>query len=328
MSEMHSALMAEEHGVETCRAKTTRSEYSFHAVQCCNMCGSPAAKHRVLGKRLNGSQGLRPRRRAGVATTVQVCSDCGLIYPNPLPLPHNLQDHYRVAPEAYWDASYFTPDETLFASQLKRFEQLSDHRIAGGSMRALDIGTGIGKCMCALQAAGFDAYGLEPSESFHAAACERSGIAENRLQLASVEDADYDEGFFDFITFGAVLEHLADPAASIERALHWVRPSGLIHAEVPSARWLVSRLANAFYRLIGTDYVTNLSPMHPPFHLYEFTLDSFRLHALHAGYEVAWHQFYVCQTYLPRLLDPLFRRLMELTDSGMQLEVWLRKAPQ
>lgn len=325
---MHGTLMIEEHGVETHCAKATRSGYAFHAVRQCNMCGSPAAGHRVLGKRLNGSQGWRPRRKAGVATTVQLCSDCGLIYPNPLPLPHNLQDHYRVAPEAYWDASYFTPDAMLFASQLSSFERLSGRRIAGGSMRALDIGAGIGKCLRALQAAGFDAYGLEPSESFHAAACARSGIAENRLQRAGVEDADYDEGFFDFITFGAVLEHLADPAASIERALRWVRPSGLIHVEVPSARWLVSRLANTFYRLIGTDYVTNLSPMHPPFHLYEFTLDSFRRHALQAGYEVAWHQFYVCQTFLPRPLDPLLQRLMEATNSGMQLEVWLRKAPQ
>jgi hypothetical protein len=64
--------------------------------------------------------------------------------------------------------------------------------------------------------------------------------------------------------------------------------------------------------------------MHPPYHLYEFTEKSFRLHAERAGYAVAYEKRHVgTPTFLPGP-DPLWARLMESTDTGMQLEVWLR----
>ena len=66
--------------------------------------------------------------------------------------------------------------------------------------------------------------------------------------------------------------------------------------------------------------------MHPPYHLYEFGLGSFEQHALKNDYEIAHHEYYVAsQTYLPQFADSFARRIMEMTKSGMQLEVWLRK---
>ena len=120
------------------------------------------------------------------------------------------------------------------------------------------------------------------------------GVNQDRLALAAVEDADYPPNHFDFITFGAVLEHLRSPSRSLERALGWLKPRGVIHAEVPSSRWLVSRLVNAYYRLCGTRLVTNVSPMHVPYHLFEFSPRSFELHGHRAGYEIAEQRFTVC----------------------------------
>ena len=53
----------------------------------------------------------------------------------------------------------------------------------------------------------------------------------------------------------------------------------------------MSRALNAVYRLQGLDYVTNLSPMHPPFHLYEFTAASFRRYAERNGHRIVFDQF-------------------------------------
>ncbi len=89
--------------------------------------------------------------------------------------------------------------------------------------------------------------------------------------MSSVEDADFPARSFDFITFGAVLEHLYSPSLALSRALGWLRPGGIIQAEVPSSDHLLSKLLNFYFRLRGTNYVTHLSPMHPPFHLYEFS---------------------------------------------------------
>jgi ubiquinone/menaquinone biosynthesis C-methylase UbiE len=192
-------------------------------------------------------------------------------------------------------------------------------------MASLDIGAGLGKAMVALGNAGFDAHGFEPSKPFYERAISKMGIRPERLRLGMIETVDYPEGTFDFITFGAVLEHLYDPSAAIVKAMRWLKPGGLVHIEVPSSAWLINRLVNFYYRLAGTDYVANISPMHEPFHLYEFGLRSFREHALRQGYQIAFYEYYVCETYLPRAADFILKPLMRRTNTGMQLCVWLRK---
>ena len=86
-------------------------------------------------------------------------------------------------------------------------------------MTALDIGSGLGKAMRSLTAAGFDSFGIEPSAIFRSRSIELMGIAPDRVQHAPVEEAEYPPEFFDLISFGAVLEHLYDPKAALEKAL-------------------------------------------------------------------------------------------------------------
>lgn len=293
--------------------------YRFEPVVACNMCGGEKA--RVLGRRLNTHQGIRARKALGVATTIVRCCGCGLIYANPRPIPATLEQHYGRAPESYWRSCYFEQDTADFDEQAATFRRLWRGR---GTPSALDVGAGLGKAMAGLARNGFDTYGLEPSPAFHARAIA-TGIDSRRLRLASIEDAEYEPETFDLVSFGAVLEHLHDPAAALARAREWTSPGGLIHAEVPSAKWLMAGLLNLAYRLQGLDYVTNLSPMHPPYHLYEFTLESFRRHARRASYELAESRFYAGETFLPPAGQRIMGSLMTATGTGMQLEVWLRR---
>src|SRR5258705_68737 len=138
-----------------------------------------------------------------------------------------------------------------------------------------------------MENSGYDVFGFEPSVTFYQKAIEKMKIAPEKLKLGMIEEVDYPDNFFDFITFGAVLEHLYDPAAAIKKALKWVKPGGLIHIEVPSSKYLIPRIFNFYFRLRGTNYVNNLSPMHKPFHLYEFDLDSFKRHSNLVNYEIA-----------------------------------------
>ena len=133
--------------------------------------------------------------------------------------------------------------------------------------------------------------------------------------------------FFDFITFGAVLEHLYHPAKSIERALYWLKPGGVIHLEVPSASYLMAVFINFYFRVMGTNYVTHISPMHEPYHVYEFDIQSFHAHAKNSqAYEILHFEYYPCApTYFPKTLQKILNKIMDSTNSGMQLAVWLRK---
>ena len=82
-------------------------------------------------------------------------------------------------------------------------------------------------------------------------------------------------------------------------------------------------IGSAVVLATGSDYVTNICPMHVPYHLYEFTPASFERHGAGAGYGIAFREYYPCTAYAPRWLDPLFIRVMEWTRTGMQLAIWL-----
>jgi len=299
-----------------------RYSYHFDPVQACIMCGSPSAGHKVLGRRLNRSQGRSPRKAIGIATTIRRCTTCELVYSDPMPVPFDLQDHYGVPPESYWKEEYFKLEANTLKEELELAKTLLPDR---APIRALDVGAGIGKGMLAMTRAGFDTYGFEPSTPFHERAISRMGIPPDRLKLGMIEELDYPQDHFDFISFGVVLEHIYDPSAAIVKAMGWLKPGGVIHIEVPSAHWLVNRIVNFYYRLRGSEFVANLSPMHEPFHLHEFTLRAFQLHAQKHRYAIATHRFYVCKTFLPRILDPVLKPIMRWTDTGMQLSIWLRK---
>lgn len=296
--------------------------YSFETVEFCNMCNSSTKSNKILGKRLNQSQGKNPKTKIGIAVTVLKCKNCGLLYSNPIPIPANIQDHYNISAENYWSEDYAKTHPTYFNYEIAKLKKLMPIIVG---MKSLDIGAGVGKSMIVLKKIGFNTFGLEASESFYNVAINKMKIDSNQLLKSKIEDAEYPENTFDFITFGAVLEHLYSPSNSIKKAVKWLKPSGIIHIEVPSSNWLIARFLNLYFRLRGTDYVSNLSPMHAPYHLYEFNLKSFKEHALQNNYEIAFYEYYVCETFLPKFLDPILKPLMKWTNTGMQLAVWLRK---
>jgi SAM-dependent methyltransferase len=223
--------------------------------------------------------------------------------------------------ESYFGAERAVPQEDVFESEIRRAREL----LRGVERPAtLDIGSGGGRVMDALKRAGFEVWGLEPSTTFREAALQSYGFDPLRLQHASIEDGSFPDNSFDFITFGAVLEHLPTPGAAIEKAIGWLRPGGLIHVEVPSSRWLVGRLLNRYFRLIGSGLVTNLSPMHPPYHLFEFSVESFRRHGERSGYCIAAVTHFPGTPFVGGGAARLLRYLMRVSGTGMQLTVWLR----
>lgn len=297
--------------------------YYFEEIENCVMCGQATSGSKVLGQRLNKSQGLNPKLKSGISTTVVKCTKCSLIYSTPQPIPFDVQDHYGVPPEDYWKEEYFNLNPDYFAYEISLAKKLIKFK---EGMKALDIGAGLGKCMLSLEKAGFDTYGLEPSIPFREKAIERMGIKPERLKLGMMEDLDYPESTFDFITFGAVLEHLYNPAQAIEKALKWLKPNGVMQIEVPSSNWLISKIFNFYYKARGVNYVTNLSPMHEPFHMFEFDIKSFKELSVKKNFQIAYYESYVCDIFqIPKFAHPALKWYMKKTGTGMQLAIWLKK---
>jgi len=296
--------------------------YTFEDIIQCEMCGDDTKNHRILGQRMNRSQGLSPKKKKGITVSIMECNNCGLIYPQPLPIPSNIQDHYDTPADNYWSSDYFQMSPDYFSSQIEIAKNILP---SSSNMTALDIGAGIGKCMYALQNSGFDAHGIEPSKSFYDQAISKVGISPEKLKLGTIEEIEFPDNSFDFITYGAVFEHIYHPRISLEKVQRWLKPGGIIHLEVPSANYLISKFINIFFKLRGTNYVTNLSPMHSPFHLYEFSIKSFEAAGKTMNFEIAQYQYDVWGLlHVPRIIHPLLKWYMGKTDTGMQLTLFLR----
>ncbi|MBL0153089.1 MAG: class I SAM-dependent methyltransferase [Chitinophagaceae bacterium] len=300
-------------------------KYIFEHNEYCEMCGDKTENHKILGQRLNQSQGFRPKKKTGITVSVKKCRNCGLLYSYPMPIPFSIQDHYGIDPEEYsWKEDYYVDDPDYYSTQINTVKKLLPEKSTG--MKALDVGAGLGKALKAMQRAGFDVFGIEPSPNFRTRAIEWLKIPEDQIRLATAEEAVFPDNHFDFITYGAVYEHLYHPAAVLERSVKWLKPGGIIHIEVPNAENLVGKLINRYYRLRGTNYVTSLSPMHAPFHLYEYTVKSFEEVCKKLNLELVEKKFDVCSIFhFPGIMKPFMRKYMEWTNTGMQLTVYLRK---
>lgn len=297
--------------------------YTFKKIEHCQMCGDSTKNHSILGQRMNCSQGLSPSSKSGISVSIQKCNACQLIYSNPQPIPFDIQDHYGAPPESYWTEAYFEWKETYFKKPIEIAKSLLPFE---PGMSALDIGAGIGKAMLSMEKAGFEVHGLEPSKPFHERAISKMNIKPEQLALSAIEEAEFAHEFFNFISFGAVFEHVYEPRECLEKAMKWLKPNGIIHLEVPSSNWLISSLINFYYRLRGTQYVTNISPMHAPYHMFEFGIKSFEEIAESLGFEIVYARNEVCTIpFFPKLTHPILKWYMKSSKRGLQYVIFLKK---
>ena len=168
--------------------------------------------------------------------------------------------------------------------------------------------------------------GLNRPLHFHARALEFTGLPESRIINAAIENVAFSEAQFDFITFGAVFEHLYHPRECLEKALFWLKPGGILHVKVPSSSWLIETIYHNFLKAKGSGLTSFLSPMHSPYHLYSFSKKSFEMNQAVMGFRLLDSRIDPCQIfYFPVLLKSFVFHLMRITGTGMQLTIYLQK---
>jgi 2-polyprenyl-3-methyl-5-hydroxy-6-metoxy-1,4-benzoquinol methylase len=104
--------------------------------------------------------------------------------------------------------------------------------------RVLEVGAGDGRFVSRLAAAGFEARGIEPSESAVRTARARGA----RVERSTVEEVGLEPASLDAVVMWHVLEHLRDPGGAFGRVATWVRPGGLALVACPNLASLQARL--------------------------------------------------------------------------------------
>lgn len=249
--------------------------------QQCPICEVPPTKY--LGRR----GGSAHRQNSGVECKIWSCGKCGLIFPNPMPVPlGGLEQHYEVPPEEYFH-HHEEGDRLEYASTL--LQQLRELGISKGTL--LDIGAGKGEVLRIAREAGWETTGIETSSKFADHAACYSGAQILRKPL---EHCDFASNAFDAVVLGAVLEHLYNPDQVIKEVARILKPGGALFIDVPNERGLYFLLGNLYQRLRFRNWVVNLAPTFSPYHVFGFSPRSLRaLLAKHGLQPATWYVFSV-----------------------------------
>jgi SAM-dependent methyltransferase len=164
-----------------------------------------------------------------------LCDACGTATTYPAPDDAELQSAY---------SGFYRPRSGRFSGPGDRVLRRTRALLAGRLDRQappgpiLDVGSGDGALLEALESTGRVAVGLEQgSQAVHA-----------RLDVREVQIVDFDQqlGGWAAIVFWHSLEHLRQPRAALRRACELLAPSGLLVIAIPNlaswqARWLGNR---------------------------------------------------------------------------------------
>ncbi len=275
-------------------ASGTVKTFEFHAVAC-GACGSN--RFRVLGKR----GGEAHRDGNGVLTTIVRCLDCSHIYPNPMPLPAKGCGDLYEAPDDYFRGHDIEQKKRMGLSRLQEFESALGRR-----GRFLDVGCGRGESLWAARESGWEHEGVDPSQSYREWGRRHLGV---ESRLGTLEDAHFPDDHFDAVSMGGVLEHLYEPYKLLSEVRRVMRPGGLLWFDVPNEDGLYTRVGNLYMRMLGRDWVVNLAPTFPPFHVQGFNPRSVRTLLGRVGLEVA--RLHIGGGVWPPAGEPSLRKQLE-----------------
>lgn len=149
-----------------------------------------------------------------------------------------------VPPPALYEGGTYAPARPALDRLLDPLRALVERdklRFVAGlprGARALEVGAGDGSFVLRLNAAGFAARGIEPSEGAVRAAQARAAPVER----ATLEEVDLEPQSLDCAIAWHVLEHLDDPLAAVRRLGPWVRPGGRLVVACPNLAGLQARI--------------------------------------------------------------------------------------
>jgi len=209
--------------------------------------------------------------------TYQVCAGCGLVFLNPRPAPQALSGDTDTARDQ--EGSPAAPSAWSLP-RVRGFEKGADlirSHVRRG--RLLDIGCGDGRFLSIMyERSELELYGLEPNAPEAARASSLLGLD---VFQGTLEEAEYDDGYFDVITMWDVLEHVYDPARELREVRRVLHDGGLLLARVPNLPYfrLKQAVAGGYMRSRG---ITIFNPRH---HLTYLNRDTARLLLQGAGFE-------------------------------------------
>jgi len=156
---------------------------------------------------------------------VRACAGCGMILQAPMTDPAAIETQYR----AFSNYTFTLPDQPPLQPPGRRI--IAALEAAGARPgRAFDVGAATGDFLWHLRERGWAVAGCDPSPNAAAAGRQRYGI---EIRVGTEQSLLGRQSGLSLVTFSHVLEHLADPVASLIRAHGALADEGRLAFEFP-----------------------------------------------------------------------------------------------
>lgn len=181
------------------------------------------------------------------------CGSCDLLYLNPRPPAEWIESGYREAV----DPEHMKQNEERIRTFKRSLEKIvAQTGLDPKGKKLLDIGCASGSFVKAAVDAGFDAFGIEPSQYLCEAGRTAYGLdlrpgllQEHRLESASL----------DVVSLWDVVEHLTDPVSVLRECHRILKPNGILILNYPNHSSIARRLLRGkwpFYLSVHLLYFT------------------------------------------------------------------------
>jgi SAM-dependent methyltransferase len=192
---------------------------------------------------------------------VSSCSRCRTLYTTRLPDAEVAEDY-----DSYYREQNLSVPDFINGRLDQIIAPLAAYRQNG---RLLDVGFGAGTLLEAARRAGWEARGIEVSQS----AVEHVRGLGFDVFRGTLEEAQYPDAYFDVATASEVLEHVPDPQPVLNEIARVLRPGGLLWATTPHGRGMSAQLLKL-----------NWSAVSPPEHLQLFSVGGIKRMLARAGF--------------------------------------------
>ena len=220
------------------------------------------------------SENIFSREYKGVKYGIERCRKCGLIYTNPRYVPENKSDFYRdpkVTDKGATVGLRVDPAITPRFGFREKYLKFYDGFL--GSQRVLDFVCRDGSFLEVLrQREGWDdLYGLDDRPMLARLAAERGF----KTSSQTIEQAKFDDKFFDIVAMRHTLEHLYEPRIALKEVHRILKDDGYLRIEVPN-------IESLSHKTSGNKW----SGFYVPWHLYYFSKETLASLLSQEGFEV------------------------------------------
>jgi len=220
------------------------------------------------------------------------CKDCRLIYTNPM-VKESEKNYWGDERKYYEEARLICKGlarhhrDTNYLEDLERIEKIKPE----GNF--LDIGTNMGFFLRHTRGRKWNVFGVEPSPSLSGMARKYFGL---NVKTSYLEDAGFQDNFFDIVTMTDVFEHISNPNKILKDVRKILKKGGILFIKVPNGNYNLLKL--------------NLARMTKKTHNYDI-FDSYE-HVTHFTYET-----------LKRVLEESGFKIKDVfMGSPIQVPVW------